>query len=275
MSIVCLSNVMRHSEAKGGARLVLFVLAEHAHDDGTESYPTVETLAERSRMTRKGTQLALRRLEADGEIERTGFGHRGQTKWRVIVRAERGGEPCTPREDQDPQGRNLRPEGGVPRTPEPTTEPSLSLEGESAPAREPTQPTLVAVPDAPEVVWRHYVAHRWPGYVRALPADERRVIVAALRVATADECCEAIDGCWKSEWHQGGNPSGVKYVALSQILRGKQGGKTTREQVDFMRGFIHARPVRSKEAEEADRVRRDTERLREMRIAASEGRSIV
>ena len=35
------------------------------------------------------------------------------------------------------------------------------------------------------------------------------------------------------ELYQGANDRGKKYNALSQILKGKKGGRTTREQIDF------------------------------------------
>lgn len=119
MSIVCLSHIMRHSEATLGARLVLFVLAEHAHDDGTEAFPSVDTIVQRTRMSRKGVQGALRRLEADSMIHRDGYGLRGQTKWRLAM----GGEVTSPREADGQRGRTSRPQGGEPRSPEPSIEP--------------------------------------------------------------------------------------------------------------------------------------------------------
>lgn len=120
MSIVCLSHVMRYSEAKLGARLVLFVLAEHAHDDGSNAFPTVATMAERSRLTRKAVQTSLRRLEADGMIAAEGFGPNGQVSYRVSM----GGVVSTPRVADDQGGRSSRPGGGVAATPEPKANPS-------------------------------------------------------------------------------------------------------------------------------------------------------
>jgi hypothetical protein len=140
MSIIALTWVFQHSEATLGGRLVLLALAEHAHDDGTETYPAVDTLVARTRMSRKGVQQALRRLEADGRIERDGYGPRGQTKYRLIMDVEaesrRGGEPTSPREAEGPEGRTAAPDGGEPRSPEPSIEPSGTTEkADGAPAR--------------------------------------------------------------------------------------------------------------------------------------------
>jgi hypothetical protein len=121
MSIHCLSHVMRYSEATLGARLVLFVLAEHAHDDGTDAYPAIDKICERARMSRRGVQCALRKLEADGMIRRDGLGQHGQTKWSV----EMGGAETAPRADDDAGGRSSRREGGAAAAPEPTPQPSI------------------------------------------------------------------------------------------------------------------------------------------------------
>jgi hypothetical protein len=122
VSLKAMTWVLDDSPATGGARLVLLALAEHAHDDGAESYPAVETLARRARMSRRGVQQALRKLEGDGAIAPDGLGPRGQTKWRVVM----GGAQTAPRADERVGGRSLEHVGGAPRAPEPTTEPTTN-----------------------------------------------------------------------------------------------------------------------------------------------------
>jgi hypothetical protein len=93
MSLPVMVWVLQHSEAKLGARLVLIALAEFAHDDGTKAFPSVETLSERARMSRRGVQAALRSLEADGSIEQTGTTRSGTNVYRVVM----GGAESAPR----------------------------------------------------------------------------------------------------------------------------------------------------------------------------------
>lgn len=81
-------------------------------------------------------------------------------------------------------------------------------------------------------VWAHFVARMKPRSTLA-GDDERRIIRAALKVATAEECCRAIDGCASSNFHMGSNDRQKKYNRLSQILRGRRGRETTRERIDF------------------------------------------
>lgn len=88
-------------------------------------------------------------------------------------------------------------------------------------------------------VWGHYAAVMTPRS-DAPDAEQRRIIQDALKVANgsnydekADELCRAIDGCAASGFHMGQNDRRKKYNRLSQILKGKRGGKTTREQIDM------------------------------------------
>ena len=95
MSVHVSSWVLRHSEAKLGARLVLLVIADHASDDGTRSWCSVETLGVEARLSRRAVQDALRRLEADGAIVETGKGPKGTHEYRVVM----GGPQFAPRAD--------------------------------------------------------------------------------------------------------------------------------------------------------------------------------
>lgn len=86
--------------------------------------------------------------------------------------------------------------------------------------------------DGPSEVWAHYVEVMQPRNKQLDPAA-RALIRDALKVATAVECCRAIDGCRASAFHMGANDRGKKYNRLSQILKGKRGIRTTREQMDL------------------------------------------
>lgn len=99
MSVHVSSWVLQHSEAKLGARLVLLVIADHASDDGTRSWCSVDTLGREARLSRRATQDALRRLEADGAIIETGTGPKGTHEYRVVM----GGADSAPRADTAPK----------------------------------------------------------------------------------------------------------------------------------------------------------------------------
>lgn len=86
--------------------------------------------------------------------------------------------------------------------------------------------------DPVPLVWDHYCEVHQPRN-KGLDPQARAIIRDALRVATVTECNGAIDGCFASRFHMGDNDRRKKYNALSQILKGKRGGRTTREQIDF------------------------------------------
>lgn len=111
--------VLRQSEAKLGARLVLLALADYAHADGSEAYPAVDTLAAHTRLSRRAVQSALRTLEGDGEIVRDGVGRNGTTCWRLTMGAQNPHPPAGG-EDDDPGGRSSRHAGGEAASPNPS-----------------------------------------------------------------------------------------------------------------------------------------------------------
>lgn len=126
MSVRALSWVFDHSDVTHrGDLLVLLVLADHAHDDGTSAYPSVDRIARKARLTRRGAQLALRRLTAAGAIEDTGErGPRGTVVYRLVMgeatsqRSEYAGEvSAAGGEPSDTEGANCP-------SPEPSLEPS-------------------------------------------------------------------------------------------------------------------------------------------------------
>lgn len=70
------------------ARHVLQALAEHAHKDGTNAYPSVLRLRYRTGFDRRTVQRALRRLEEAGLITPDGSVH-GCTRWTLAMKAQR------------------------------------------------------------------------------------------------------------------------------------------------------------------------------------------
>lgn len=62
---------------------MLIVLADHAHDDGSGAYPSVETIGRKARLSRSGTFKVLAQLKADGHIEPDGKGAHGTVSYRI------------------------------------------------------------------------------------------------------------------------------------------------------------------------------------------------
>lgn len=68
MSIRVMTHVWANSEQKGSALLALLAIADHCHDDGGGAYPSMNTLAQKVRMTKRNTQNLVRKLAESGEL---------------------------------------------------------------------------------------------------------------------------------------------------------------------------------------------------------------
>jgi DNA-binding transcriptional ArsR family regulator len=194
-------------------RAVLLALARHADMDGERIFPSIDRIVRMTGLSRSTVTTARRRLLESGLIEETGKSGRQTTEYRIPgVREPDGGV-----RQVDGKGSGSRTQKVPQKGPE---------EDGSTP---PTSPR--------DIVWAHYVAVMAPRRAELDP-EGAKIIDEALRVATVDECCGAIDGCAASPFHMGENDRRKKYNALSQILRGRRPGgaappRTTRETIDF------------------------------------------
>lgn len=88
MSIAVMSAVWAHSSAKGGDLLVLLAIADFAHDNGV-AFPSVPTLAKKSRLSDRQVTSILKRLHSHGELEiKKNQGPKGTNLYRVLNRGE-------------------------------------------------------------------------------------------------------------------------------------------------------------------------------------------
>ena len=60
--------VTEHSVHKGSELLCLIMIANHAHSDGTNAFPSMENLAAECRMSVRQMQRIIQRLEVSGEL---------------------------------------------------------------------------------------------------------------------------------------------------------------------------------------------------------------
>ena len=68
MSIRVMTHVWDCGQYNGSKLLLLLALADFAHDDGGNVYPSVDTLAQKTRCDRRTVQRNLRQLEGEGAI---------------------------------------------------------------------------------------------------------------------------------------------------------------------------------------------------------------
>jgi hypothetical protein len=68
VSISVMDRVWRFSKARKGELLIMLAIADFANDAG-EAWPSVPTLASKSRLSERQAQYALRRLVGSGELK--------------------------------------------------------------------------------------------------------------------------------------------------------------------------------------------------------------
>lgn len=134
MSVKVTSWVWHHSPVTNRCDLlVLLALADHARDDGSGAYPAVATLAEKARLSRRGTYESLARLKAAGAIRPEGRGPQGTVAYRIHMGVQAahgagaaGGVQESAKGVQQPArgGAGNSTKGVRPTAPEPTPEPS-------------------------------------------------------------------------------------------------------------------------------------------------------
>ena len=103
-------------------KLVLLAMADHARDDGTGCYPSVETLARKTSQSRRGVQKIIRKLEKSRLIEPSKVSHgRRTTEYRIALSNREPGSLLAapqPRTTFVPTA-NLETRNREPRSPEP------------------------------------------------------------------------------------------------------------------------------------------------------------
>lgn len=63
-----MSWVIEHSKQKGSSFVVLLMIANHAHSDGTNAFPSYDTLAREARISHRQVTRIIPKLESSGEL---------------------------------------------------------------------------------------------------------------------------------------------------------------------------------------------------------------
>lgn len=147
MSIKVQSHVWEHSPAKGGELLILLAIADFADDTGI-AWPSIDTLAQKARLSTRQTQYNVRALIAGGQIAvEENAGPHGTHRYRVLgVQSLQGAK--TARVQSATQRGAISDTGGVqPIAPEPSVEPSKNRHSSSPVSPKPKPARKTTIPD--------------------------------------------------------------------------------------------------------------------------------
>lgn len=201
MSVQALAWVLQHSEARNGARLVLISLANYAQDDGTQAFPSIETLCENSRLSRSAVKSALARLRADGSIVETGRRSSGTAVFSIVMGGQNQAGSDSARADSGAGGSDSDAQG-----PDPDPDPYRTT----------TTRQGLSNPDSVDAVfdyWRERCNHP----TAKLTSDRRSKINARLRDGyTVDDLKAAVDGAARAAFV---NDQGKRFDDLALICR--------------------------------------------------------
>lgn len=161
MSVRLMTAVFDRYPNGAGEFTLALALADNAHDDGTRIFPTVATLAQKTRQSVRAVQYQLRKMEEMGWLQLVGAGNGGlgrSREYRIspewiaggeLTPLEKGANSAPPREaTQAPErvqtatakGADFAP-GGVQN--------SARKGATIAPAIEPQEPSVILSPQPP------------------------------------------------------------------------------------------------------------------------------
>lgn len=219
MSVRVLTRVWSESTQKLGSLLVLLAIADFADDEGV-AYPSVPTLAKKSRLSKRQVNYVLQKLTESGELNvEIGAGPHGANIYRVLT----GGANNAGAESAGVQFGTRRGAKSDKRGVQSTTQGGAiyDMPLKEGTVMEPSciEPSKNHAPtgEAGEVFvyWRDIHGH--PN--ARLDDKRRKVIEARLKQYSTEELKTAIDGCKLSAFHQGQNDRNTIYDDISLICR--------------------------------------------------------
>lgn len=190
MSVKVMNWVFEHSRTDHAAdRLVLLTIADRANDEGSEAWPSVDTLCRKTRLSKSTVLRSIARLEELGELEverEEGLSNRYTVNMRPYLPMEHQSQTDTsPRGNQfqSDTGINLKPVSHVTPPPVSLVTPNTSCTSSTHTARE-----TVTVEAAPPLPFTRPRRSHAPGLLAgALPRDfaDRELFGGRLTVKTA------------------------------------------------------------------------------------------
>lgn len=200
-------GIVWDSNLKPTDKFVLIAYADHASHDGTNVFPSIETIVKKTGFSERTVQGATRKLEEIGWLISDGKGKNGTNRWRIPV--DIGGAAPAPPLDEGcilpREGVQLTAGGGA----APAPEPSLTI-------IKPSEGRQKHPPNHPSIKLFRKVMGKWPD-----KEDGRPMIIDAIgedtkRLASWEQ--HLID--WKLAGYNRLNIAGIVDAFLAGGLRG-------------------------------------------------------
>lgn len=231
-------NLIFQAEISSGAKLLFTCLLFHGFRKG-RAWPGQPRLARETGLSESTVKRTLRELEESGLVEIIRRGNKSNvyilhpdrlSSEAVIGQSDLSCEVTLTSEEEEGEEEEgkppLPPQGGESQTSLLPGNPDGN--GKAKPAKAKSKEV--------EEIWSHYL-EVMEKPARPLPAEERRVILDALKVGTAAELRMCVSECHASDYHMKRghyeDRDGQRYNKLTQIIKGRRGKETTRERLDF------------------------------------------
>jgi len=93
MSVKVMGRVW-DSDLRSTEKFVLLAYADHASHDGTNIFPAIESMVEKTGFSERTVQSATRELEGKGWLIPDGKGPKGTSKWKIPMKAKKELHPA-------------------------------------------------------------------------------------------------------------------------------------------------------------------------------------
>jgi len=173
VSLEAITAAWRNSRQKGGALLVVLALADYADDNGL-SWPSIERLASKARLSDRQTQAVLRDLATAGEIAiERGRGPKGANRYRILLPIHWGAVSSPPKEagvqPATPGGEVSSTEGVLPTSPESSRDSLMDSTSKRARRKRRARPGVPAAVELHRRITGVYLPKvTWPRVVRSV-----------------------------------------------------------------------------------------------------------
>jgi hypothetical protein len=220
MSIEWMTHVWNNSKQKGSRLLMLLAIADYANDEGS-AYPGLESLARKTRQTKRNAIRIIEKIVEDEELEiDTKASHLGTNLYQIRVSTRKPKKSLVT--IRAGGGDILGKQGGDNSVPEMSPDPSLIISNkssvESSASADKPRPTADPRSASPEIQMVRQLTGRYPS------KDQFDVVIKLATGLTLEQCLPAWEE-WRKRGYKPTNYSWLDWArhGIPLIGNGKSG----------------------------------------------------